>query len=927
MKKTTPILKISFLFMLLVLLSFQNVISVETKNRDQPHQIMKTQEKFKSLKISPDYGTTALYFIPNEGQVHDKALFYAKASRYTLWMTKEGLVFDSSRRIETRENESPPIHRKDRYNPEGITCERDVSRLIFLNSKKNAEVVPVGRTEHKVNYFIGKDKSKWLTNIQTSRAVLYKELYRNIDLRVYGTEKQIEYDFIVRPGGKILDISFEYRDVEKTEIDKAGNLVIETKFGELEHAKPECYQVIEGEKIQVEARFKRIENNTYGFKVEEYNRNYELIIDPLVLVYSTYLGGSDNDFGRGIAIDTQGAAYVTGETLSTDFPTQNPIQGSNAGIVDVFITKVNSAGDAFVYSTYLGGSSMDYGIGIAVDTQGAAYVTGYSESTDFPTQNPIQGSNAGGDDAFIAKVNSSGSALIYSTYLGGSGFDNGRGIAVDTQGAAYVTGETSSGLFPIQNPIQGSNAGIVDVFITKVNSAGDAFVYSTYLGGSDFDNGFAIAVDTEGAAYVTGYSESTDFPTQNPIQGSNAGYSDVFITKVNSVGDAFVYSTYLGGSDFDNGFAIAVDTEGAAYVTGETQSNNFPTQNPIQGTYAGGEDLFITKVNSAGDALVYSTYLSGSGDDYGRGIAVDTQGAAYVTGWTFSVNFPIQNPIDPDVLALDVFITKINSLGDAFVFSTYLGGSGDDYGRGIAVDTQGAAYVTGETWSTDFPMQDPIQGSIAGLIEAFITKLNFSFVYSLTITTGSGGTTNPSPGTHNYDFGEEVPVTAIPNSGYQFSGWSGDASGTSNPITITMDSDKSITANFSAIRTDDGDNGKKGGCFIATAAYGSPLHPYVNTLQDFRDKYLIPNKLGRKLVDIYYRYSSSAANIIAKHKSVKAFVRINLVPFIIISYAMLHLGPAATLVMFIFIVVFSVFTILYFQNWQARNSVLLRERR
>jgi uncharacterized repeat protein (TIGR02543 family) len=697
---------------------------------------MKTQEKFKSLKISPDYGTTALYFIPNEGQVHDKALFYAKASRYTLWMTKEGLVFDSSRRIETRENESPPIHRKDRYNPEGITCERDVSRLIFLNSKKNAEVVPVGRTEHKVNYFIGKDKSKWLTNIQTSRAVLYKELYRNIDLRVYGTEKQIEYDFIVRPGGKILDISFEYRDVEKTEIDKAGNLVIETKFGELEHAKPECYQVIEGEKIQVEARFKRIENNTYGFKVEEYNRNYELIIDPLVLVYSTYLGGSDNDFGRGIAIDTQGAAYVTGETLSTDFPTQNPIQGSNAGIVDVFIT--------------------------------------------------------------------------------------------------------------------------------KVNSAGDAFVYSTYLGGSDFDNGFAIAVDTEGAAYVTGDSESNDFPTQNPIQGSNAGYSDVFITKVNSVGDAFVYSTYLGGSDFDNGFAIAVDTEGAAYVTGETQSNNFPTQNPIQGTYAGGEDVFITKVNSAGDALVYSTYLSGSGDDYGRG---------------------------------------------------------------IAVDTQGAAYVTGETWSTDFPMQDPIQGSIAGLIEAFITKLNFSFVYSLTITTGSGGTTNPSPGTHNYDFGEEVPVTAIPNSGYQFSGWSGDASGTSNPITITMDSDKSITANFSAIRTDDGDNGKKGGCFIATAAYGSPLHPYVNTLQDFRDKYLIPNKLGRKLVDIYYRYSSSAANIIAKHKSVKAFVRINLVPFIIISYAMLHLGPAATLVMFIFIVVFSVFTILYFQNWQARNSVLLRERR
>jgi hypothetical protein len=317
-------LKISFISILLILFSYQSSISLETKNQDKPHKVMKPQEISKSLKISPDYGKIPLYFIPNEGQVHDKALFYAKASRYTLWLTKEGLVFDSIKRIKKGENESHPTHPKDRNNLEGSTCERDVSRLTFLNSKKNPEVIPVNRTKHKVNYFIGKDKSKWRTNIKTSRAVLYKELYQNIDLRVYGIEKQIEYDFIVRPGGEVSDISFEYKDVKHAEIDKCGNLLIETKFGKLEHAKPECYQVVEGERIEVEAEFKRIEANTYSFKVKEYKRNCELIIDPLVLVYSTYLGGSDNDYGYGIAVDSAGAAYVTGYTWSTDFPIQNP---------------------------------------------------------------------------------------------------------------------------------------------------------------------------------------------------------------------------------------------------------------------------------------------------------------------------------------------------------------------------------------------------------------------------------------------------------------------------------------------------------------------------------------------------------------------------------------------------------------------------
>jgi len=873
--------KISLLFILLVSLSIQSSISFEMRNQDLSQQVS------TSPQISPDYGKIPLYFIPNEGQVNEKALFYAKASRYTLWLTEEGLVFDTIKRKKRGENQTRLRHPKDKNNPEGFICERDASTLVFLNSKKNPDVVPEGQTEHKVNYFLGKDNSKWRTNIQTSRAVLYKELYQNIDLRIYGIERHIEYDFIVRPEGEASDISFEYRDAIKTEIDKNGNLVVETTFGELEHEKPECYQVIGGKRIEVEAGFRRIEANTYGFKVEEYNRNYELIIDPLVLVYSTYLGGNNWDFSSGIAVDSEGAAYVTGYTGSADFPTQNPIQEFDAVSDDAFITKVNSSGSALIYSTYLGGSNWDASYGIAVDSEGAAYVTGETFSNDFPTQNPIQGTIAGSLDAFITKVSPSGSALIYSTYLGGSDHDDGRKIAMDTQGAVYITGNTLSTDFPTQNAIQGNNAGGHDAFITKVNSSGSALIYSTYLGGSDHDYGLAMAVDTEGAAYVTGYTGSTDFPIQNPIQGTNAGYHDAYITKVDSSGSALIYSTYLGGYYYDESNGIAVDSEGAAYVTGCTGSNDFPTKNAIQGTYVGGFDAFITKVNSTGSDLIYSTYLGGYQGDNSHGIAVDSEGAAYVTGETLSINFPTKNPIQGNRSGgSDAFITKVNSSGSDLIYSTYLGGSWNVVGMGIAVDSEGAAYVTGETNSDDFPTKNPIQGTYAGQYDAFIARLNFT--YFLILAADKGGTTDPSPGIYTYIYETEVSIEAKPDPGYKFSNWSGDASGAANPITITVDSDKTIKTIKANFKT------KGIGCFVATAAYNSPFHPHIETLRDFRDKYLMPNEIGRKIVEFYYKYSPFVANMISKSKLLKLVVRINLTPFVVISYSMVHLGPINT---------------------------------
>jgi endonuclease/exonuclease/phosphatase family metal-dependent hydrolase len=724
-----PILKITFLFIILIVPSIQGTSSLEQETQFQPTQIqLNSNQSPQNLNLDPDFGRIPLYFVPNEGQVDERALFYAKASRYTLWFTKEGLVFDSTRIVEKEKIRSKRINPEVINSPEDVKFERDVSRLIFVNAKSGPEVIPVDVTEHKVNCFMGNDESKWRSNIQTSRAVLYKELYPNIDLKVYGVETQIEYDFVVKPGGEVSDIFFEYKDVKKTRMDKEGSLIVDTEFGEIKHTKPVCYQVIEGERIEIKAEFKRKEHNAYGFKAEKYNRNYELIIDPLVLVYSTFLGGSGTDGCGSIAVDSTGSIYVGGYTNSIDFPTKNSIQGSKAGDYDAFITKINASGTALVYSTYLGGSEEDgrCGFALGVDSEGAAYVTGYTVSSDFPTKNPIQRYKAGDYDAFVTKINSAGNKLIYSTYLGGKAYDGVGAIAVDTEGAAYLTGYTYSGDFPTKNPIPSVKGEGYVAFITKINASGTALVYSTTLGGSEIDAGFGIAVDSEGMVYITGYTDSSDFPTKNPIQESNAGDYDAFITKINASGTALVYSTYLGGSEMDSGYGVVVDSEGAAYLGGTTSSVDFPTKNPIQGSFGGGhDDAFITKIDPSGTALVYSSYLGGSDGDGGRVSAVDSEGAVYVVGQTTSVDFPTKNPIQrTNAGDVDIFIAKVNSSGSALIYSSYLGGTGDDIDNGMVVDSEGAAYVTGWTNSIDFPTQNPIQGSHGGgERDVFITKV------------------------------------------------------------------------------------------------------------------------------------------------------------------------------------------------------------
>jgi len=686
------------------------------------------------LSLAPDFGKTPLYFMANQGQADERALFYSRTSRYTLWVTNEGLIFDS-----TYSGDKPALYEAQ--------SERAAPRLAFLNSNRNPKITALEPSEHKVNYFIGNDPANWKKDIPTSLAVLYEEVYHGIDLKIYGREDQIEYDWIVKPGSCYQDIRFEYRDAERADIDREGNLAIETKFGRLVNKKPSSRQRIDGETIVIGSRYVALGNRVFGYAVEDHRPDRELVIDPLILVYSTYLGGSNYDHGYAIAVDKNGAAYVTGETQSTNFPLKGPYQKTlkNGVFNDAFVVKFAPAGNALVYSTYLGGSLGEHGKGIAVDGAGAVYLTGWTGSQDFPLQNPFQSAPKKNPEAFISKLSPLGNALVYSSYLGGGDSEWATAVAVDASGAAYLTGWTKSADFPVLNPFKAAWGGNEDAFVSKIAPAGNALVYSTYLGGLQNEEGNGIAVDSAGAAYLTGWTWSSNFPLQNPYQ-SALKYEDAFVAKLAPAGNALVYSTYLGGWWFDSAHGIAVDSAGAAYVTGWTESNDFPLMNPYKsvfniGTY---KEAFLTKLSPQGNSLSYSTYLGGGNSDQANKVAVNSSGAAYVTGFTSSTDFPSKNSLKGQDGR--IFLTKFMPQGNALAYSTRFGDSANERGEAVAVDGNGAAYIVGWTDSKTFPTQNPFQKEIKGKRDAIVAKF---LEGEITVTVPNGGEAWKVSGTYN----------------------------------------------------------------------------------------------------------------------------------------------------------------------------------
>jgi len=688
-------------------------------------------------RILEQYGKLPLSFEANHGQTDSRVKFLSRTSGYTLFLTGDEAVLALSGRTNAPQARiKSKLASAAKTTASGLASPQTggVLRMKLRNANPAARVTGVDELAGTSNYFIGNDPAKWRTNVPTYAKVKYEGIYSGIDLVYYGNQRQLEYDFIVEPGADPRRIALDVSGAKRIRRNAQGELVFRVGEEEIRWQKPVVYQERNGIRQVVAAHYSITSTNSVGFELARYDAGRPLYIDPLI--YSTYLGGTGSAFGQGIAVDSAGNAYITGFTGS-GFPTMNPLQATYGGAAfDAFVTKMNAEGSALIYSTYLGGSDIDQAYGIAVDSSGNAYVTGETFSSDFPTtsgafQTVCNGGSGcyDSDDAFVTKINPSGSALVYSTFLGGSNPDAATAIAVDAAGNAYVTGTTLSSNFPTKNSLQPYNGQ--DAFVTKINPTGTALVYSTYLGGSFGNSGNGIAVDGAGNAYVTGQTLSTDFPTTSGAfqtvcnRGSNcANAGDGFVSEIDAKGSAFVYSTFLGGSGQDYGTAIAVDSAGDAYVTGATASADFPTKNPLQSTSGGGYDAFVTELNSAGTALIHSTYLGGSGDDGGYGIALDSAGNTCVIGQTQSANFPTMNPVQPATAGQgDAFVAKLSSSGKALLYSTYLGGSSFDYGYGIAIDSAGNAYVTGNTYSGDFPAINPLEPQIVGRAAAFVAKI------------------------------------------------------------------------------------------------------------------------------------------------------------------------------------------------------------
>lgn len=709
--------------------------------------------------LAVEYATLPLTFEVNQGQTDERVRFLSRGRGYSLFLSESEAVLSLR----------------------GADGKGRVVRVKLLGAKADPKMTGLDRLPGHSNYFIGRDRGKWRTNIPRYAKVGYDGVYPGIDLVFYGTGRgQLEYDFIVAPGADPGDIELAIEGAESLEIGANGDLIAHLPGGEIRFLEPVIYQREGGAKRPVDGGFV-LKDARVGFEVGPYDAGRPLIIDP-VLIYSTYLGGGDWDETWGIAVDGAGDVYVTGATGSVDFPVTpgafdvdcgtygycDPDPDYGYSRADVFVAKLRFD-DAdppvleLVYATYLGGGDVDdtfsFGGGIAVlpncPDNCDAYITGTTRSDDFPITDGAYQEDYQPDldrpfsNAFVTRLNSTGDDLVFSTYLGGSGQDEAHGIALDADGNAHVTGRTYSDDFPLEMSSRGSLGGAPDAFVTKFNAAGSGLVYSTFLGGSGFDVGHGIAVDSLGNAFVAGSTNSDNFPTTAggfdgdcgadgdnvcdfDAKSSSQPATDAFVTKFDAAG-AMVYSSYLGGSDWDAGFGVAVDGAGAAYLIGWTNSRDFPsTMNAFQEA-AGGKcgrkictTAFVTKFDADGGDLIYSTYLGGKGGEYGYGISVDGAGNAFVTGMTASSGFPTRNAFQSDSGGgWDAFVATLNPAGEDLVFSTYLGGGGDDVGQGIAVDGAGNIYVAGDTRSTDFPTAPvAFDTSYNGGDDAFVVKIS-----------------------------------------------------------------------------------------------------------------------------------------------------------------------------------------------------------
>ncbi|MCU1265596.1 MAG: uncharacterized protein JWM21_1914 [Acidobacteria bacterium] len=712
--------------------------------------VKSAKEESARLRASDAYGQLPLSFEINRGQTNKQVKFLSRGAGYNLFLTASEAVLSLERSRSTGERAN------------------DVMRMKLVGSNRSPKIEGSEELPGKTNYFIGNNPKTWRTNVSTFARVHYRGVYPGVDVVYYGNQRKLENDFIVAPGANPDVIVLAFDGANKISIDKESSLVLSLAGGDVQLQKPVLYQLIEGVRREVAGKYVMRNPQEVGFEVGAYDRTRPLVIDP-VLIYSFPLVGSSMDSAAAIAVDSSGNAYIAGFTRSANFPTASALDPTIGGLQDVFISKINAAGSALVYSTFLGGSLDDSGYDLTIDGAGNAYVVGRTSSTDFPTVNAFDSTysssaGSGVEDAFVARLNPAGSALVYSTYLSGQFGARGYGIATDGAGNAYVTGTTSTNHPVTASAFESTNFNTG--FLSKLNTNGSgasSLVYSTFLGHTGSGEGRAIAADATGNVYITGNlgSTATNFATAGAFQTTyGGGTQDAYVEKFNtnlSGAASRVYATYLGGSDQDfggsaaQGFgkAIAIDAAGNAYITGQTKSTNFPTLNafqPANGGPAGSVDAFLTKLNQAGSALIYSTYLGGNGTnaDEGRGVAVNVVGNAYVTGATNSANFPTTTP--PPTLSTTggIFLTKFSPSGTPLQYSTRLVSGAGDLGIGVALDGAGNAFVTG-TSGSDVLLNEIADPTIIGRVvdednnPIAGATVNLAGVPSATTTTDTAG--------------------------------------------------------------------------------------------------------------------------------------------------------------------------------------------
>jgi Beta-propeller repeat len=658
------------------------------------------------------YAKMPLAFERNEGQADSRVSFMAHGIAYSVFLTQQEAVLELS----------------------GPAGQSNVLRMGLAAANPRPRIAGLEQLPGQSNYLIGNDRTKWHTGVPTFGRVRYAGVYPGIDLVYYGNRGQLEYDFVAAPGADPSAIRMRFTGARRMHVAPDGDLVLAAGSEEIRFQKPSVYQTAgDGRRTEVSGRFVLRGADQAGFQLAAYDHSRALVIDPAI-VRSTYLGGKGKDIGYSIAVDGQGSVYVAGETNSAaGFPLVSCFDCALSGPTDAFVTKFFANGTGYFYSTYLGGQSSDAGFGIAADAKGNAYVTGETNSPNFPLAGPALPPGGGAWDAFVTALNPAG-GLIYSTYLGGKGSDIGHGIAVDSAGNAYVTGSTNSPNFPVASCLFCAPLGGTDVFVASFTGAG-VLRFSTYFGGAGNDIGYGISVDANDEIGITGSTNSKNFPVvacaQCILHGGLDAFASALIFSPPTL--ALKWSTYWGGAENEAGYGIVMDSIGNAWITGYTDSDNFPvTANCVQCVSGGGQDAIVVRFNV--NTAAFSDYLGGAGTDAGRGIvegqpAAGGPVAAYLTGDTTSPNFPLVNCIAGFGCAPqggdDAFVAEYTLGGGPIrVFSTYLGGKMNDVGRGIALGPYGE-YVTGSTASNPFPIVGPCTQCTyrGGATDAFVTVI------------------------------------------------------------------------------------------------------------------------------------------------------------------------------------------------------------